>query len=458
MSIRILLADDDPALRRVIQFKLKQKGYDVSVAEDGEAALATLKSGRFDLLLSDMKMPKLNGIELLEQAKLVQPDLEVILITAYATISQAVQAVKLGAFDYLTKPFEDEQLYVAIDKALRFRKLEDENKQLKGRLVGRDYLKQIVGISRPFKELMATVEKIAPTDATVLLTGESGTGKELIARAIHYESGRSDKDFIAVNCAAIPKELIESELFGHVKGAFTGAVRDKKGKFELADGGTLFLDEISELRIELQAKLLRVIQERVIEPVGAERRTEIDVRLIAATNVNLKERVAEGKFREDLYYRLNVIPLHVPSLRERREDIRVLVPEFLRKFGPGQKIEASPDLMEALENYDWPGNIRELENLVERMVILRKKDVLTIDDLPDDFAAPVSVVHADSQLRPSDSLTFHEAEKKLIVDALNKTGWNKSKAAKRLNIPRHILIYRMKKYGIFYAPPPEVSG
>jgi two-component system NtrC family response regulator len=453
MRVKILLADDDAALRRVIQFKLKQMGYDVTVAADGEEALAILKNNRFDLLLTDMRMPKLNGIELLERAKQVQPELEVILITAYATISQAVQAVKLGAFDYLTKPFEDEQLYVAIDKALRFRKLEDENKQLKGKLAGKEYLKRIVGVSRPFKELMETVEKIAPTDATVLLSGESGTGKEVIARTIHYKSLRSDRDFIAVNCAAIPKELIESELFGHVKGAFTGAVRDKKGKFELADGGTLFLDEISELGIELQAKLLRVIQEREIEPVGSEKKTAIDVRIIAATNINLKERVSTGKFREDLYYRLNVIPLHVPSLRERREDIPVLVKEFLHKFGRGQKIEIDAELMEALENYDWPGNIRELENLIERMVILRKKDKLTLADLPDDFATERAVGPAETTPVALDNLTFHEAEKKLIVDALNKSSWNKSKAAKRLNIPRHVLIYRMKKYGIFYNEP-----
>ena len=458
MAVKILLADDDAALRQVMQFKLKQKGYEVTAVEDGEAAMAALKKNRYDLLLSDMKMPGLNGIELLEQATHLQSDLEVILITAYATVSQAVQAVKLGAADYLTKPFEDEQLFVAIEKVLKFRKLEDEYKALKGQLQGREYLKRIVGVSRAFKELMEMVEKIAPTDATILLTGESGTGKEVIAKAIHYISARSDESFITVNCAAIPKDLIESELFGHVKGAFTGAVRDKKGKFELADGGTLFLDEISELVIELQAKLLRVIQERVVEPVGAERRTEIDIRLIAATNVNLKERVAQRKFREDLFYRLNVIPLHVPSLRERKEDIRVLVDEFLRKFGRGRKIEVAEGLLRALEDYHWPGNIRELENLVERMVILRKKDLLTLDDFPSDFAMPVPVAGDNAANEATRGLTFHEAEKKLIVDALNKAGWNKSRAAKYLNIARHVLIYRMKKHGIFYDNPPAPSN
>ncbi len=445
MSIKILLADDDPALRRVIQFKLKQKGYDVDVAGDGQQALDRLKTTRYDLLLSDMRMPKLSGIDLLEESKNVQPELEVILITAFATVSQAVEAVKLGAFDYLTKPFEDEELFVAIDKALKFKRLEEENRALRGRLRGQDFLDTIVGISPSFKRLVDMVDKIAPTDATVLLTGESGTGKEVIARAIHYKSLRTEQDFVAVNCAAIPRELIESELFGHRKGAFTGAVRDKKGKFELADGGTLLLDEISELPIDLQAKLLRVIQEKVVEPLGAERKAEVDVRLLAATNINLKERVRKGEFREDLFYRLNVIPLHIPSLRERVEDIPILVNAFLRKYDRSQEIKLDAKLMETLEQYRWPGNIRELENLIERMVILRRSNKLTVDDLPDDFGTAERV---GSPRRDRENLTFHEAEKQLVLDALEKHDWNRSQAAKYLKIPRHVLIYRMKKYGI----------
>jgi two-component system NtrC family response regulator len=452
MNRKILLADDDAALRRVIQFKLKQKGYDVTAVEDGRAALASLKASRYDLLLSDMKMPGMNGIELLEKARGVQPDLEVILITAFAEISQAVQAVKLGAFDYLTKPFEDDQLFVTIEKALRFRKLEDENKLLRQQLQDKDFLGRIVGISTPFKAMMAVVEKIAPSDATVLISGESGTGKELVARAIHLKSPRVENDFVAVNCAAIPRELIESELFGHVKGAFTGAVRDKKGKFELASGGTILLDEISELNIELQAKLLRVIQERVIEPVGSEKKTEIDVRIIAATNLDLRERINEGKFREDLFYRLNVIPILVPSLRERSDDIPILVKEFLARFGRGQNIEMTGELIDALVSYAWPGNIRELENLIERMVILRKSDTLSLDDLPGDFTAQLQSRDAVPGPTSSGRVTFHEAEQKLIIDALNRSSWNKSKAAKYLNIPRHVLIYRMKKYGITNGP------
>jgi two-component system NtrC family response regulator len=298
--------------------------------------------------------------------------------------------------------------------------------------------------------MMAVVEKIAPTDATVLIAGESGTGKEVVAKAIHHYSLRGDRDFVAINCAAIPHELIESELFGHVKGSFTGAVRDKKGKFDLADGGTLLLDEVSELSIELQAKLLRVIQERVVEPVGSEKKVEVDVRLIAASNLDLKSLINQGRFREDLYYRLNVIPLHVPSLRERIEDIPILINAFLNKFSPKTEIKTDERLLKELKEHTWPGNIRELENLIERMVILRRSDMLTVNDLPDDFRAPVSG-SGDAGSKASSRVTFHEAEQNLIVEALNRFSWNKTKAAEYLNIPRHVLIYRMKKYGIFYS-------
>lgn len=444
--MRILLADDDSSVRRVLQFKLEKKGFKVDTAADGKQALEILKSNPFDLLLSDIRMPKMDGIELLNEAKSVQPNIKVILITAHATVNQAVQAVKLGAFDYITKPFEDEELFVAIEKALEFEKLESENKKLRGKLKKVESEKKLIGASQPFRQLRSMIHKIADTDATILVTGESGTGKEVVARTIHQESARAEKDFIAVNCAAIPKELIESELFGHVKGAFTGAVRDKKGKFELADEGTLLLDEISELAIDLQAKLLRVLQENVIEPVGAETRRPIDVRLIAASNVDLRARVRAGRFREDLYYRLNVVPLQVPSLRERRDDIPLLAREFVRKHSEQDEIVLEPKLLDKLMEHDWPGNVRELENLIARMVILRRGSKLTVKDLPDDFG----------QFDPHDSrddgqgnqVTLEEAERNLILEALEKTGWNKTKAAKRLDIPRHVLIYRLKKFGI----------
>jgi DNA-binding NtrC family response regulator len=446
--MKILLADDDKSLRRVLQFKLKKYGHDVTAVEDGNRALAQLQNDRWDLLLSDIKMPNVDGIELLEHAKQLQPDLKVILITAHATISQAVQAVKLGAFDYITKPFEDDELFAAIDKATAFRMLETENKRLRGRLEQSERTGKLIGVSKAFKSMMRTVDKIAATDATVLLAGPSGTGKEVVARVIHAKSGRADREFVAVNCGAIPSDLIESELFGHVKGAFTGAIKDKKGKFEIADGGTILLDEVSELAIELQVKLLRVLQEKVIEPVGSEQIKQIDVRVIAATNVDLQRRVARGRFREDLFYRLNVIPITIPTLSDRREDIPALVREFVHRYAPKTKIAVSQDLLDRLSDYTWPGNIRELENLVERMVILRRSDVLSVRDIPRDFGTqPVRFTeHAGDE--SSDHLTYHEAEEKLVREALDRCGWNRTKAAKYLKIPRHVLLYRMKKYKI----------
>jgi DNA-binding NtrC family response regulator len=446
--MRILLADDDDSFRRVLQFKLKKHGHDVTAVEDGSRALAELRQDRWDLLLSDIKMPDVDGIELLEHARQLQPDLKVILITAHATISQAVQAVKLGAFDYITKPFEDDELLAIIDKAVAFRSLENENKLLKGRLKSTEGRWRPIGVSRAFKEMMAVVDKIAATDATVLLTGPSGTGKELVARTIHAKSPRAGHDFIAVNCGAIPSELVESELFGHVKGAFTGAIKDKKGKFELASGGTILLDEISELPLGLQVKLLRVLQERLVQPVGSEQARPIDVRVIAAANLDLQKHVAEGKFRDDLFYRLNVIPIRVPSLTERKEDIPILAREFVRRIAPENKVSISPRLMERLLEYSWPGNIRELENLIERMVILRDADVLTPDDLPGDLSKTAPVGQATGQDAIAPHLTFHEAQEKLIREALERCGWNRSKAAKHLNIPRHVLLYRIKKYQI----------
>jgi DNA-binding NtrC family response regulator len=445
--MRILLADDDGSVRRVLEFKLKKRGFDVSTASDGREAVNLLEHERFDLLLSDIRMPKVDGIELLEHAKSLRPDLKVILITAYATVSQAVQAVKLGAFDYITKPFEDEELFVAIDKALKFDRLEEENRTLRSRLKRAEKGVRLIGASPPFKEMMATVERIAATDATVLLTGESGTGKELVARDIHDLSARSGHDFVALNCAAIPVQLLESELFGHVKGAFTGAVRDKRGKFELADGGTMLLDEIADLARELQAKLLRVLQEHVIEPIGSEKTREVDVRLIASTNASLEDKVRAGSFRDDLYYRLNVVPIHVPSLRERKEDIPLLAEAFVDRVAKGRDVRIDPGLMTALIEHEWPGNVRELENLVERMVLLRRSDALTAADLPGDFGT-FDPRREPARRETGVHLTYHDAEKKLILEALEKSGWNKSRAAKYLEIPRHVLLYRIKKYGL----------
>jgi DNA-binding NtrC family response regulator len=445
VAFRILVADDDESLRRVIEFRLRQEGHEVKTVPDGARALELLKSERFDLLLSDMKMPGLDGLELLTLALELDREIKVILITAYATVQQAVEAVKLGAFDYITKPFEQEELSLTIQKALQFKRLETENLELRSRLDGVDYFKGIIGASAAIKEVLNLVSKVAPTDATVLVTGESGTGKELIARAIHKKSSRSTSEFVPVNCAAIPKELVESELFGHVKGAFSGAIRDKKGKFQIADGGTVFLDEIGELGLGLQAKILRALQERVIEPVGSEKPVPVDVRIVAATNTDLKRKVAEGTFREDLFYRLNVIPISIPPLRERKEDIPLFLRHFVEKFAPEQNIGFSPELVERLTSYHWPGNVRELENLVERMIVMRRSPLLDENDLPDDFGS--SMLRKDSS-EAQEPTSLHEAEKELILRALERSRWNKSEAARILKVPRHVLLYRMKTYGI----------
>lgn len=446
--MRILLADDDRSVRRVIQFKLEKHGYEVIAVEDGLKAFDVLKSQRFDLLLSDIKMPGLDGLQLLERARKISPDIKTILITAHGEVSQAVQAVKQGAFDYITKPFEDDELFVAIDKALAFKKLEKENQNLKDQIENARKGFKLVGISDTFQKMITLIEKVSPSDATILISGESGTGKELVARTIHEKSFRANGEFVAVNCAAIPKDLLESELFGHVKGAFTGAIKDKRGRFELAEGGTILLDEIGDLALDLQAKMLRVLQERQIEPIGSEHRKDIDVRVIASTNINLKERVFSGKFREDLFYRLNVIPLKVPSLRERKEDIPLLAETFLNRAENNDNLSMSSNLVEKLKTYSWPGNVRELENIIERMTILRGSDILTPKDLPDDFNNDeIQISEIPSGLE-SEHITFHEAEKNLIVNALNNCGWNRTKAAAYLNIARHVLIYRMKKYNI----------
>jgi DNA-binding NtrC family response regulator len=445
LALKILLADDDESLRRVVEFRLRQDGYEVKTATNGQKAWQMLNRERFDLLLSDMKMPGLDGLELLTRALRLDPELKVILITAYATVQQAVEAVKAGAFDYITKPFEQEELNVTIEKALAFKRLETENQELRSRLDGADFFRNIIGTSAAIKDVLDVVSKVAPTDATVLLTGESGTGKELIARAIHKKSSRATGEFVPVNCAAVPKELVESELFGHVRGAFSGAIRDKKGKFEIADGGTLFLDEIGELGLELQAKILRSLQERVIEPVGSEKPVSVDVRIVAATNSDLESAVSRGTFREDLYYRLNVIPIFIPPLRERKEDIPIFLKHFAEKFSPGQNIEFSDKLVRRLTDYDWPGNVRELENLVERMIVLRRSSHLDTDALHAGFGRAAA---GEARGRSAELVPLREAERDLILRALEKSRGNKSEAARILGVPRHALLYRMKTHNI----------
>src|SRR5436309_1975699 len=383
----LLVADDDPGLRESLERTLTREGYRVVLASDGRAALERVQAGGVDLIVTDLRMPGLTGLELLRAAKAIMPDVDVILLTAFGTVEEAVKAMKDGAYDFLTKPFRREQLIKLVDKALERRDLIEQNKALKKQLEDIRAKGQMIGSSPAFRRMLTLVEQIADSSATILIQGESGAGKELVARTVHERSGRRNGPFVAVNCAALPETLLESELFGYEKGAFTGAAGRKEGRFELANGGTLFLDEVADLSLVTQPKILRVLQEGEFERLGGTRSLQVDVRIVAATNQDLPEMVKEKRFREDLYYRLNVITVRVPPLRERHEDIRVLAQHYLRVYAAknGRKLEGfSNEALERLESYAWPGNVRELENLIERTVLLARKDRLDAEDLPEE--------------------------------------------------------------------------
>ncbi len=437
---RVLIIDDDESLRKVIGYMLEEAGYDVDRAASAEEGLRLVESRRPDLVLSDIKMPKRDGIELLGDIKRIDASIPVVILTAFASVETAVEAMKRGATDYLTKPISRDDLTLTVEKTLKLHRLEAENETLRTTLRDRFRFDSIIGLSPAMTAMFDVLKKIAPTDATVLVTGESGTGKELIAKAIHYHSPRRERRLVAVNCAAIPQELLESELFGHVRGAFTGAIRNKMGKFELAHGGTLFLDEIGAMPVHLQAKLLRALQEREIERVGDEQTIEVDVRVIAATNRSLSALVAAGEFREDLFYRLNVVPVQVPPLRERRGDIPLLVKHFVGRFANGAHVTVAREALDALEKYRWPGNVRELENFCERAVLMRSRDAI-------DAGAVATQLSALAQESPGGP-TLRDIERAAVIDALRASGWNRSRAARRLGVPRHILLYRIKKFGI----------
>jgi DNA-binding NtrC family response regulator len=444
----ILVVDDDASLRRIIEFNLKKRSYKTITVESGEKALESLRKNDFCLLISDIKMAGMDGIQLMQKAREIKSDLPVIFITAFGTIEMAVEAMKLGAFDYITKPFDLEDFLHTVEKALEYHRLVDENIRLKHELKSRDSFSNIIGSSKAMQAVFGKIEKIANTDVTILISGESGTGKELIARALHQQSGRSDKPMVTVNCAAIPKDLLESELFGHVSGAFTGAVKNKTGKFELADGSTIFLDEIGDMSLELQAKLLRVLENRTIEPLGSNESIPVDIRVLAATNHNLQENIQSGKFREDLYYRLNVIPIHIPPLRERPEDIPLLVNHFLKEFAPERQVSIDRNAREIIKNYEWPGNVRELKNLIKRLVVLAEDDKIEAGNLPDEIIHKKEIKQQNHENGRPENVSLEETEKRAILEALEKSGWNQTKAARLLEIPRHVLIYRIKKYNI----------
>lgn len=446
MSEQILLIDDDVSLRRVTEFNLEKAGYRVLTAADGEEGVALFKRYRPSLVITDVQMPTIDGYQVLQQVLELEPQTLVIIITAFSSVEQAVEAIKQGAYNYLTKPFSRDQLNLTVAKAFEYRKLQRENRQLKDVLADTDNRLQIIGKAPAMQQLMDRVERVAASNASVLLSGESGTGKEVVAKALHRCSERSSGPFVAVNCAAIPKDLIESELFGHLKGSFTGAIKDRKGKFSLADGGTLFLDEIGELPIDLQPKLLRALQEQAFEPVGGVTE-KVDVRVVAATNRNLEEAMENGTFREDLYYRLAVVPLEIPPLRERKEDIPLLLEFFLKKQHAETKVSFAPEVVEYLTDYSWPGNVRELENVVEQMLILRQNDQLQLADLPQRIGRSQGTSGGVLNL-PPEGYSLEELEREAVEEALRRCGGNKTKAAAFLQIPRHTLLYRLEKYNI----------
>ncbi len=447
-SQSILVVDDDVAHRLMLKKLIGSWGYEIFEAEDGSIAISDVQKRAFDLILMDIRMLNVSGIEALEQIRIINPAIPVIIMTAYASVDTAVNALKKGAYDYLTKPLDFDELKIAIARATEHIRLKKENASLKERLGEMFDRQSIIGQSKTVVKLLDAVSQIAATDATVLITGDSGTGKEMIANALHYNSQRKGSPFIKINCAALTETLLESELFGHEKGSFTGADRRREGKFRQADGGSIFLDEISEMSPAMQVKLLRVLQEREITRVGGSEVVKINVRVIAASNKDLKKEIAKGRFREDLFYRLNVVSLYVAPLSERREDIPLLAQHFLNLFAGrnSKNIKGfTPQAMDKLLKYSWPGNVRELMNAVERAVILSRTEYLDADELAL-FMSDTAVAEKDNQTNLPENVPLTEMEKRTILETLNAAGGNKSEAARRLGITRKTLRSKLEKY------------
>jgi two-component system NtrC family response regulator len=448
---KILVVDDDESLRRVIEYNISEEGYDVLACDCGEKAMEIFKKNEIDLVITDLQMPEMGGIELIKQIRAIAPSAIVIVITAFGTVDTAVESMKLGAFEYITKPFNREELKIIVKKALEVGDLMIENRYLKEMVQEKFNSENMIGSSPKMEVIYTSASQVAKSDATVLILGESGTGKELLAKGIHMNSQRKDKPFVAINCGALPENLIESELFGHTKGSFTGALADKKGKFELADGGTLFLDEVAEIKPHLQVTLLRVLQEGIVDKVGGTEPLNVDVRVIAATNRDIEEDVANGRFREDLYYRLCVVPLKLPPLRERKDDIPLLTDYFLSKYAGKtglDKHKIDSKTMKTLIDYKWPGNVRELENLIERMIVMNRTGVISEDELPDRIRSRPQMIGKVFMELPEEGISLENLEKELILKAYDKCDQNQSKTARFLGITRNTLLYRMDKFGI----------
>jgi len=445
-NANILVVDDEKTIREGCRDILKNDYY-VECVQTGWEAINILSKNLFHIVLLDMNLPDISGMEVLEKIKRMNPDIEIIIITAYATIKSAIETVKKGAYDYIAKPFTPDDLRLSVQKTLREKSLKLENDYLKEKIVARTEPVEIVGNSPKMVEIFELVRKVAPTDSSVLICGESGTGKELIARDIYRQSSRKDNPFLAIDCGALVETLLESELFGHIKGSFTGADRTKHGSFELANGGTFLLDEISNLSLSMQAKLLRVIQEREIKPVGGERPIKVDVRLICATNKDLRKEIEQGTFREDLFYRISVVVISLPPLRERREDIPSLAAYFMEKYNQKRKRrirKISSPVMKIFMNYDWPGNVRELENVMERAVIIEDSQIIRPSSIPSHL-----ISHKTDKEKPNEGLkSLEELEKEHILSALHETSFHKSNAAKILGIDRKTLHKKITKYNI----------
>ncbi|MBN1782497.1 sigma-54-dependent Fis family transcriptional regulator [bacterium] len=447
----ILLVDDEKSVRTTLSLMLKRSGYQVEEAVNGEEALKMIKAHFYDLVVTDLKMEPVDGMEVLRQVKAANKTTEIVVMTAYSTVESGVEAMKLGAYDYIQKPFDKDEFLILIKKALERKDLISEVEHLQNELREKYRFENIVGNSNAMMEVLSMVSKVAKTDSTVLITGQSGTGKELIAKATHLNSRRKNRAFITINCGALPENLQESELFGHVRGAFTGAIKDKRGLFQEASGGTLFLDEIGETALSTQVKLLRFLQDGEIRRVGENEPVYVDVRLIAATNKDLKKQIEEGKFREDLYYRLNVIPIDLPAVSERRDDIPLLAAHFLKIYAERTKKNnplISPDAMKYLMDYDWPGNVRELENVIERAMILAPKNVIQPDDLPAALLECERKPVTETQTLPGGDQTLEELEKQHILMTLEKYDWNQKKASDILGISTTTLWRKLKLYGI----------
>jgi len=451
---RVLVVDDEKSMRELLAITLERQGYDLAVAEDGEVAIEALRRDGFDVIITDLRMPNADGLQVLRAAKEHSPETVVIVITAVGSTETAVEAMKLGAYDYITKPFKLDEIHLIIRRALERKRLRDENLYLRKQIETQHRFDNIVGKSASMAEVFDTIRKIADSPSTVMVSGESGTGKELVARAIHFNSQRRTRPFVSVNCGAIPEALMESELFGHVKGAFTGAVANKVGLFSAAEGGTLFLDEITEIPTLLQVKLLRAIQEREVRRVGDTRDLKVDVRLIAASNRELEQAVSEGVLREDLFYRLNVIPIHLPPLRERREDIPLLVAHCLQKFGRQLSKDVrgvTPEALAILERYHWPGNIRELENVLERAIVLGGGEVLGAEALPESVRRERPMKALEVEL-PEDGMdlegTLDVLERRYLQRALDRSGGVQTKAAELLRMTFRQFRYKLQKHNM----------